>query len=67
MVIKIIAPRGDKEVLLLEMITHEGMVSQMCLIVSFINEYIFYMSQTAKNGKSFIMLVSFIGLAHRYL
>ena len=42
MVIKIIGPHGDKEALLSELITHEGMVSQMCLIVSFINEYILY-------------------------
>ena len=34
MVFKIIALHADKEPLLWELITHEGMVSQMCLTVS---------------------------------
>ena len=43
MVNKIIAHHdADKEALLSKVITDEGMISQMCLIVSFINEYIFY-------------------------
>ena len=42
MVTEIIAPHGHKEPLVLEEITHEGMVSEMFLMVYFINEYILF-------------------------
>ena len=42
MVTEIIAPHGHKESLIFEEITHEGMVSEMFLMVYFIKEYILF-------------------------